>query len=82
MLRGGERIKIGRVVFTVKELANDKYKFGCSGAPKIVSEDGSGIEYVSSGHSENVDLLSVTDDGECVHEGTAVKTVSESGSHF
>ena len=27
VLRGGERIKIGRVVFTVRELVNDKYQY-------------------------------------------------------
>jgi hypothetical protein len=27
VLRGGERIKIGRVVFTVKELVNDKVQY-------------------------------------------------------
>jgi hypothetical protein len=31
VLRGGERIKIGRVVFTVRELANDKYRYCCEG---------------------------------------------------
>lgn len=51
VLRGGERIKIGRVVFTVRELANDKYRYCCNGSPRAETENGgheSGVEFQSS----------------------------------
>jgi hypothetical protein len=47
ILRGGERIKIGRVVFTVKELVNDKYRYGCSGG-SAKSEEGSAVEFANA----------------------------------
>ena len=46
-LRGGERIKIGRVVFTVKELANEKYRYCCDESRPETENGGleSGVEF-------------------------------------
>lgn len=54
VLRGGERIKIGRVVFTVKELSNEKYSYGTDQASELSS----------SGLAINHEVYSLTDDGQ------------------
>lgn len=61
-LRGGERIKIGRVIFTVKELVNSQVKYYAKDAPVAAN---SGSDQTSSSHSrlETPGLLLNTDDG-------------------
>ena len=66
VLRGGERIKIGRVVFTVKELANDKYRYCTNNSAKSWGESGELESGIESHNSADIDdsQLSVTDDGD------------------
>ncbi len=52
-LRGGERIKVGRVIFTVKEIVNPTTRY----------IDASTIWDGASSSSETPGLLSQTDDG-------------------
>ena len=60
VLRGGERIKIGRVVFTVRELVNDKYQY--YGPDDLETGDSVAQVSVSGGESSS-SYMSVTDDG-------------------
>jgi len=76
VLRGGERIKIGRVVFTVRELANEKYRYCCEGSPRLETENGgheSSLEFHSSASADGQgeeSLLSCTDDGEFFYDSS------------
>jgi hypothetical protein len=78
ILRGGERIKIGRVVFTVKELVNDKYNYNSSAAAKDAADLDSMVSSVSEYSSKsamegleknkNSEKSNDTDDGEFNNE--------------
>lgn len=54
-LRGGEKIRIGRVIFTVKEIVNDKIQFK--------SDIGDSASRVSEADLVDMEDLNQTDDG-------------------
>ena len=61
-LRGGERIKVGRVIFTVKELVNQHTRYYSKKSSGLESSDDRQTSELRS-DSGSPDLLSNTDDG-------------------